>query len=296
MIKKILFLVAVLGVFVVENANAQQNQQIQEQVNYEGQIPVDTDLDGLTDQSELQLYKTDSKNPDTDGDGYYDGVEVMAETDPLDGNSIPGLPPTRQNLDELSQNETPWPWYVSRMSGLVAFVLLYLSILLGLTIRIPFLGKFFAPLYAMQAHCWIALQATIFAFLHGISLVFDKFLDFRLVDVFVPFVSSFEKGLIAVGVIGFYLMIILVATSYGKKYMSHKLWRAVHFLSIILYAFVVAHAYYLGTDMNNVIIKNVFVYSNLVLVLLMSVNMFLRIKEKIAKKKNNSFDNNQNLN
>lgn len=46
----------------------------------------DTDADGLTDRAEIQAYKTDPLNPDTDGDGYPDGEEVINGFDP----ALPG--------------------------------------------------------------------------------------------------------------------------------------------------------------------------------------------------------------
>lgn len=55
--------------------SAQQNP------NNSGNIFLDSDQDGLTDQEE-KLYGTDSKNPDTDGDGYSDGAEVKSGYDP----------------------------------------------------------------------------------------------------------------------------------------------------------------------------------------------------------------------
>ncbi len=49
---------------------------------------IDTDGDGLTDQDEINIYKTDPNNPDTDGDGLSDGDEVIKyRTDPLKGDS-----------------------------------------------------------------------------------------------------------------------------------------------------------------------------------------------------------------
>ncbi|MBQ5933776.1 MAG: hypothetical protein IJL55_08740 [Lachnospiraceae bacterium] len=43
----------------------------------------DTDWDGLNDVDEINLYKTDPFNPDTDGDGLDDGLEVKNGFDPL---------------------------------------------------------------------------------------------------------------------------------------------------------------------------------------------------------------------
>jgi hypothetical protein len=42
---------------------------------------IDTDKDGLSDEEEVYYY-TDPNNPDTDGDGYYDGVEVEFDYSP----------------------------------------------------------------------------------------------------------------------------------------------------------------------------------------------------------------------
>lgn len=281
--KKILLMLVVLGLFTFGYVKAQQNVAAL-QVDYQGQAPIDSDLDGLTDQSEIQIYQTDPKNPDTDGDRYYDGAEILANSDSLDANSIPGMPPISQYASVSPQNETPWPWYIARAGGLVGFALLYLSIFLGLTIRVPFLRKIFAPLYALQGHCWIAFQATLFALIHGTVFIFDKFLGFKLVDVFVPFASSYEPSLVALGIIGFYLMVILTASSYGRRFISQKLWRVLHFTNIFLYVFVVIHALYLGTDLKIPLLRDIFIALNEFLVLLMFINMFSRIRQNIARK------------
>ncbi|MBI4836877.1 MAG: hypothetical protein HY813_00510 [Candidatus Portnoybacteria bacterium] len=43
----------------------------------------DSDRDGLTDWQETEIYRTDPFNPDTDGDGYLDGEEVVSGYDTL---------------------------------------------------------------------------------------------------------------------------------------------------------------------------------------------------------------------
>lgn len=44
----------------------------------------DSDCDGLTNDDERTLYGTDPLNPDSDGDGFWDGDEVLASSNPLD--------------------------------------------------------------------------------------------------------------------------------------------------------------------------------------------------------------------
>ncbi|MCA9579765.1 MAG: hypothetical protein KC668_30265, partial [Myxococcales bacterium] len=54
---------------------------------------VDTDRDGLSDEREVNRYRTSPTNPDTDGDELSDGVEVEGDTNPLsadtDGDGLP---------------------------------------------------------------------------------------------------------------------------------------------------------------------------------------------------------------
>ena len=72
------------------NLNANANANVNVNIN---QPPVteiiytpgaDTDLDGLTD-AEEDVYGTNKDNPDTDGDNYIDGVELIGLFDPTKG-------------------------------------------------------------------------------------------------------------------------------------------------------------------------------------------------------------------
>ena len=63
---------------------------------------LDTDGDGLTDIDENRLYKTDLFNPDTDGDGYGDGLEVSRGYSPHAGD---GVRMSQHDLDGDGMND-----------------------------------------------------------------------------------------------------------------------------------------------------------------------------------------------
>ncbi len=44
---------------------------------------IDSDNDGLSDDEEINIHKTDPNNPDTDSDGYSDKQEIDGGYDPL---------------------------------------------------------------------------------------------------------------------------------------------------------------------------------------------------------------------
>ncbi|MCX6744249.1 MAG: hypothetical protein NTX82_01860 [Candidatus Parcubacteria bacterium] len=75
-----------------ENLNVNENQNTNENLNLNINVPIlinyitsaDADLDRLTD-TEEDLYTTEKRKPDTDGDGYLDGDELVGGYNPKEG-------------------------------------------------------------------------------------------------------------------------------------------------------------------------------------------------------------------
>lgn len=61
----------------------------------------DADRDALSDFAEIRIYKTDPLNPDTDGDGFSDGIEVSLGYNPLNKFSFPN------KFDDFQDDEKP---------------------------------------------------------------------------------------------------------------------------------------------------------------------------------------------
>lgn len=67
------------------------------------QIVADTDRDGLADMDETRIYGSDPLQADSDGDGFRDGQEVAAGTNPND----PGAVPTLSLLAPVAAGQVP---------------------------------------------------------------------------------------------------------------------------------------------------------------------------------------------
>ncbi len=259
-----------------------------QKVDYHGQVIVDSDLDGLTDQGEIQIYHTDPGNPDSDGDGYLDGAEILAGTNPLDANDYPGH--STQQMDAILKNlngGTPWVWYVSRASGMVGYVFLWLTVFLGLAIRNPLLKKFILPIYSFDLHAFMAVMAVFWSLVHGTSFVFHGSFALSIKEVAIPFYSHtalVNPTYMSLGIMAFYMMIIMVITSFLRTHMNHWAWRILHFLNPVAFIFVVAHGYINGTDINNnFYVGSAFLFSAFILVMIYLSSLVAVIVKKFKK-------------
>jgi predicted ferric reductase len=235
----------------------------QEKVDYGKDPIIDTDLDALTDKGEAQIFGTDSNDPDTDDDGFFDGVEVLHGSDPLDA-SDPLVTQFTETVSDTTTERAPIAWYFSRATGIVAYVLLWLVTFFGLSFRNPLLKKFVAPIYKLDMHIYFSFLALAFVFVHGLVLLFDQFLHLSLIEVLVPFMANsdvVDVHAIAWGIIALYILVILIITSLLRAKLSQKLWRGLHFLHVVVFVFVAVHVLAIGTDFQSGVTKTGFLVS-----------------------------------
>lgn len=255
-------------------------------VDYGGEVVIDSDLDGLTDQAETQVYGTDPGEPDTDGDGLLDGAEIIRDTDPRDADD----PATAigENIAGSLGNETPWAWYVVRASGFISFLFLWITIFLGLAIRNPWLKKFIEPAYSFDLHCFMAAAAVFWTLVHGAGLLFDQNIGFGIRDVAIPYFSQsaiLDTDYMALGIMAFYMMAVMTLTSYLRNHMGHWLWRVLHFLNPLAFVFAVVHGYVNGTDTKNIYVGSAYLAASAFLVLVYLSSLLSVIADKIKRSK-----------
>jgi predicted ferric reductase len=159
----------------------------------------------------------------------------------------------------LNNAHTSWPWYVARGTGLLAAMSLVILMLSGIGQITGHTYKFLEPLSAWASHRALGFVFGVSVLLHIVSLLFDKFMKFTLLQALVPWLANFKPSklfghnvgsmYLAFGIISFYLSIAVIVTSIVWVSKKPHIWKFVHLLSYLLIALVFVHALFTGTDL-----------------------------------------------
>jgi DMSO/TMAO reductase YedYZ heme-binding membrane subunit len=142
-------------------------------------------------------------------------------------------------------------WYLSRSAGFVAYLLLWGSVVWGLLLTSKIGKGTLRPPTLLDAHQFLSNIALGFVLFHGLVLMGDRFTSFPLQAVLVPFASTYQPVLVAVGQLGMWLMALLILSFYVRRRIGQKVWRWLHYGSFVAYWFALGHSLILGPDTNN---------------------------------------------
>lgn len=139
-------------------------------------------------------------------------------------------------------------WFISRSSGVLAYILLTLGVMWGLVQSGGILRPTIPPLLALGLHSFLNWGVLAMSALHGFVLLGDNYIKLALKDVTIPFASSYEPFLVGLGVLSFYLLFLLSSSFYARKWLGQKTFRFLHYASYPTFLLVTWHSVGLGTD------------------------------------------------
>jgi sulfoxide reductase heme-binding subunit YedZ len=141
-----------------------------------------------------------------------------------------------------------YAWYAARAGGILAFVLLTASVVIGLLLSgHARLQRW--PRFALEdVHGFVGLLAGSFILLHGAALLVDSYLPFSLRNLLVPGTAPYRPLAVAAGVIGAELLAALAITNRFRKALPHRFWRRAHYLNFAVWALALVHGITAGTD------------------------------------------------
>jgi methionine sulfoxide reductase heme-binding subunit len=156
-------------------------------------------------------------------------------------------------MPRMLQSGGIWPYSLSQAVGWVALCWSWLTILLGvslpiwISLRRPRLRATVEQLHRSTSLTLIALMIV-----HAVVLLGDKMGD-TLVTVFVPWMSAYPPGLFpqTLGIVSFYVAVLLGLTFYARGQLGFRLWRLLHRYGVpAVYVLAVWHTFLYGSDVH----------------------------------------------
>ena len=139
-------------------------------------------------------------------------------------------------------------WFLTRASGIVAWLMLTLSVIWGILLSTKAFPQQRRPVWLLSLHRWLGGLTMSFLAIHLVALVADNYVSFGLADIAIPYASDWKPGAVALGVLGAWLLVAVELTSLAMKRLPRKAWRAVHLSSYVAFWLTSMHAAFAGTD------------------------------------------------
>ncbi len=139
-------------------------------------------------------------------------------------------------------------WYLTRGFGLVALILLTVTMVLGLTEAVRYARAGWPRFVVSALHRNAALLAVAAVAVHVVTSVLDTYAPIHVADVFLPFVSAYRPIWLGFGALAVDLMLALVITSLLRARLGFRAWRAVHWAAFACWPVAVVHGLGTGSD------------------------------------------------
>ncbi|MFC3832918.1 MULTISPECIES: ferric reductase-like transmembrane domain-containing protein [Deinococcus] len=139
-------------------------------------------------------------------------------------------------------------WSLNRALGVVAYVLLALSVTFG-----ALLGSRASPPWLSRAqqggwHGLISGAALLLGGLHGLLLTVDAQSPQPLLAVLLPGASTVLPLAVGLGILGLYGLLVVWASTRLRARLSPRIWRALHLGAYPSFALLTAHGLLAGSD------------------------------------------------
>ena len=140
-------------------------------------------------------------------------------------------------------------WYLSRATAFVSLSLLWVSMALGLSITNKMARLWPGAPAAFALHEYVSLLGLAFAVFHAVVILGDHYINFTLLQLFVPFSTvDYRPFWVGIGQIAFYMWVILAVSFYIRPIIGQKFWRFLHYGSFGMYLMGIFHGLFSGTD------------------------------------------------
>ncbi len=148
----------------------------------------------------------------------------------------------------MSGTTTSLLWYVARGSGIVAFILLTLSVALGITMNRRWYSTNWPRMVVDAMHRWFTITFFSFTVIHVATIMLDPFAHVSLKNAVIPFSGGYRPFWMSLGVIAIELGLAIGASVWVRRWIGYRAWHILHGLAYPIYGLTLLHGLGTGTD------------------------------------------------
>ena len=139
-------------------------------------------------------------------------------------------------------------WIILRAAGIGSYIALWLAVVWGLIATTSLVTKRVSKPTSTLFHGVVASAGLALLVIHVGGLLLDRYMPFGVLDLLIPMRAGYRTLAVAFGVIAMYAMVLILVSSWIRKRLGTKLWRAIHLLAIPAFTMALAHGVFAGTD------------------------------------------------
>ncbi|MGL4767316.1 MAG: hypothetical protein ACRCV6_04465 [Formosimonas sp.] len=175
----------------------------------------------------------------------------------------------------LTSEQAKGYWFISRASGVAAYVLFWLAMMLGLLMSNKLLRQYIKPPTLLALHEFASLLGWGFATVHAFILLGDEYIHLSVWQVLIPWTNDLPQvHFISFGQLAWYLLGLIVLSFHLRSRIGMTAWRWLHVGAFLAYMLVTVHGLLAGTDTSSLGMMTLYVVSNGAIVFLTLYRMF----------------------
>lgn len=179
-------------------------------------------------------------------------------------------------LHQLAPYGEQTAWYLTRSTGLIAYLFLTASTAWGILLSTKIIKESVPPAVTLEMHNTLSWLAVAFTAVHAFLLLFDTYFTYTVFDLLIPFTGPYEPIWVGLGTLTFYLMLLVNLSFYVRKQIGQKKWRLFHYTSFLFFILATLHGLLAGSDSGLTGMRLLYTASGLLILFLVNYRLLNR--------------------
>jgi predicted ferric reductase len=139
-------------------------------------------------------------------------------------------------------------WYLTRATAVSAYVALTVLVALGLLRSTARKAGERLSWVVDEVHQFLGTIFGILVGAHLLTLLLDPYISFSLANFIVPIDEPYSPLAVDFGVVALWTVILVLGSSWLRRHLPYRYWRALHYLGFITFGLVTLHGLFAGSD------------------------------------------------